>query len=180
MVRKRVASGVWTCDQRPVAVLPKERVIVVQQGGWEYCDADFHDDFINSLEVDPPHCRTGYAKGEVVGQAVPQPSPDSGSCQRFALVGQAEQFGILNMNRDKQRSKWIESIQLTFEDDSAIPVSSIPPTCPPSPPSSQRPVVCRPASSSGATAATPSPLHPPARTTGSSPSYATATPTLRG
>ena len=54
VVRKRVAAGVWSCDQRPVAVLPKERVIVVQQGGWEYCDTDCHDDFLDSLEVDPP------------------------------------------------------------------------------------------------------------------------------
>ena len=138
VVRNRVASGVWTSSHRPVPVLPKERVIVVHSGGWEYVDSDLYDDFIDRMEMDPPHCRVGYAKGEVVGQAVPQPTPDCSTCQRFILLGEGEQFGVLSMKRDKHRNKWIETIQISFEDESAIPVSYTPPTPPPSPhPSNQ-------------------------------------------
>ncbi|GJP59388.1 hypothetical protein CLOP_g11709 [Closterium sp. NIES-67] len=115
VIRKRVAKGTWHARYRPVPVEPKEKVILLHQGGWRYIETDP----VPLPEPEPPHLRVGVVRGPVVAQAVPQPSDDYDSIQRFCLLDCLPngRTATVTIERRRDSTIFVQGIQLTLEEE---------------------------------------------------------------
>lgn len=121
VVRKRVATGIWDDSLRPKPVLPRERVIIVHEGGWKYLDSPYNTDFFDDSDMEPPHCRVGSAEGPIVAQSVPQPTSDTGGHQEYAIVIGSDRHCRVTITRDKKAIKWIETLKMEIDDEGGYP-----------------------------------------------------------
>eukprot|EP00897_Mesotaenium_endlicherianum_P002017 jgi/Mesen1/1843/ME000143S00897 len=105
VVRTRIASGVWTSQERP------EAVVLVHASGWTY---------LTSID-DSAESRIGMALGRVLAQAVPQPSPDFASEQNFFFLGCGE-VARLKVGRDKHRIPWEPTLTVALSQEKSLPM----------------------------------------------------------
>ncbi|CAI5516010.1 unnamed protein product [Closterium sp. Naga37s-1] len=115
VIRKRVAKGTWHARYRPIPVEPKEKVILLHQGGWRYIETDP----VPLPEPEPPHLRVGVVRGPVVAQAVPQASDDYDQIQRFCLLDCLPngRTATVTIERRRDATIFIQGIQLTLEEE---------------------------------------------------------------
>ncbi|CAI7879289.1 unnamed protein product [Closterium sp. NIES-53] len=115
VIRKRVAKGTWHARYRPIPVEPKEKVILLHQGGWRYIQTDP----VPLPEPEPPHLRVGVVRGPVVAQAVPQASDDYDQIQRFCLLDCLPngRTATVTIERRRDATIFIQGIQLTLEEE---------------------------------------------------------------
>ncbi|CAI5951978.1 unnamed protein product [Closterium sp. NIES-64] len=115
VIRKRVAKGTWHARYRPLPVEPKEKVILLHQGGWRYIETDP----VPLPEPEPPHLRVGVVRGPVVAQAVPQASDDYDQIQRFCLLDCLPngRTATVTIERRRDATIFIQGIKLTLEEE---------------------------------------------------------------
>ena len=113
-----VGKGIWHARNRPEAVPPRERAIVVHKGGWTYiCDPHVPRGAV--IDADLPHLLNGIARGDIVAQAVPQCSEDPETCQRFALIGclPRQEIAYVTITREKGQIIFMHGIRLDLRID---------------------------------------------------------------